>query len=618
MRRLLLLVSLPLSINLQAQMGAMTGCSYPARKLVSVTDTVPSSFTFTDVTNANISTVYTSNTITVSGINTPTHISISGGTFNVNSGSYGSTKTTVSNGDVVSIRNTSSGSFSTTVNSVLTIGGVTDTYSITTVSLDSVPNAFVFTDVTGATTSTVYTSNTVTISGMNSAATIRITGGTYSKNGGGYVSAQGTINNGDNVSVRVTSSSSSSTAVNATVTIGGVSDAYTVTTGAAPPAFTLDSVKSYFDRVYLSRDAKTNRAGTLQAVQGDDVLSIKETAQNTGSRAEFTTGTPTNPITGGTQSSTFAVPGVGTRTYPKYDTAYGGSVDIFNGRNKYYESIHADVGLPLEMWLITRTKPTIVYEFEASGFGGFGWRRNTFGALLQWAGQSSEYTRANDGTSFPNIMELAVMHFVMHSNKTMAVRMTDSRGDLVFQDSLTIGSGTYYMRNQYFGSNGHPDNFDFGGALIKYGELNPSQRTKILNGLKTYYPIGLKPDKPHCIPTIATSGSGSGVTWTVTLNYNNAGTGSAIDLSATTIRWYYADQNAAYSGGNWLDFQGIIRTTDANTLSLTRTLANTLTGGRYVIPGDNNTLMSVDADCYSLSGLHHKPVPSAPVYNNQP
>jgi hypothetical protein len=483
---------------------------------------------------------------------------------------------------------------------------------------DTVPSPFAFTDVTGATISTVYTSNTATISGLTGTATIRVTGGTISKNGGAFSSAQNTITNGNTVAVRVTSSASYSTAVNAVVTIGGVSDTYTVTTGTAPVTFTRDSINYYFSRAYWSVDAKTDRAATSQATNGQDVLAIKETAQNTGSRAEFTGGTLANPITGGTQSSTFAVPGVGTRSYPKYDTSYGGSVDIFNGRNKYYESIHSDVGLPLEVWILTRTKPTIVYEFEASGFGGQGWRRNTFGALLQWAGQSSEYTRANDGTSFPNIMELAVMHFVMHANKTMAVRMTDSRGDLVFQDSLTIGSGTYYMRNQYIGSNGHPDNFDLYGTLIKYGELNPTQRTKILNGIKTYYPIGLKPDKPYCIPTISTSGSGSGVTWTVSLNYNNAGTGSAIDLATTTIRWYYADQNAAYSGGNWLDFQGIIRTTDGTVTTLTRTLANTLTGGRYIIPGDNNTLMSVDADCYSLSGLHHKAVPSAPVYNNQP
>lgn len=96
--------------------------------------------------------------------------------------------------------------------------------------LDTAPSAFTFTDVTGATTATVYTSNTITLAGMNAAAAITITGGTYSINGGAFVSTAGSVVNNDTVRARVTSSGSASTAVNAVVTIGGVSDTYTVTT----------------------------------------------------------------------------------------------------------------------------------------------------------------------------------------------------------------------------------------------------------------------------------------------------------------------------------------------------------------------------------------------------
>lgn len=110
--------------------------------------------------------------------------------------------------------------------------------------VDTTPNAFTFTDVTGATVSTVYTSNTITVSGINSPAAISITGGTYSITGGGYTSASGTVNSGDLVTVRATSSSSNSTAVNAVLTIGTVSDTYTVTTAAPAVTTTLNPATS--------------------------------------------------------------------------------------------------------------------------------------------------------------------------------------------------------------------------------------------------------------------------------------------------------------------------------------------------------------------------------------
>lgn len=106
------------------------------------------------------------------------------------------------------------------------------TITATITDLDHTPAAFTFTDVTGATVATVYTSNTVTISSIAEPVAVSITGGTYSVNGGSYTSSAGKIQNGDTVAVRVTSSGSAATAVNAALTVGGVSDTYTVTTAA--------------------------------------------------------------------------------------------------------------------------------------------------------------------------------------------------------------------------------------------------------------------------------------------------------------------------------------------------------------------------------------------------
>ena len=105
---------------------------------------------------------------------------------------------------------------------------------------DTTPNAFTFTAQTGAVVSTPTTSNTITVSGINAAAAISISGGsgTYSKNGGAYVSTAGTVVAGDTVSVRVTSSGSASTPVTTTLTIGGVNGVFSVTTASAGATIT--------------------------------------------------------------------------------------------------------------------------------------------------------------------------------------------------------------------------------------------------------------------------------------------------------------------------------------------------------------------------------------------
>lgn len=108
-------------------------------------------------------------------------------------------------------------------------GGATQTGLVAT---DNTPAAFSFTDVPVASFDTVYTSNTITVSGINGHAPISVTGGEYSVDGRSFTSAAGVVENGQAVRVRVTSSADGLTAVEAVLTIGGVSDTYTVTTQA--------------------------------------------------------------------------------------------------------------------------------------------------------------------------------------------------------------------------------------------------------------------------------------------------------------------------------------------------------------------------------------------------
>lgn len=105
-----------------------------------------------------------------------------------------------------------------------------------TCSADSTPDAFAFTDVTGVTASTVSTSNTITITGINTSVTVSFStsGGSdheYSKNGGAWTAVGNTtaVNN-DTFAVRLTSNATALGTAAITLTAGGVSDTYTVTT----------------------------------------------------------------------------------------------------------------------------------------------------------------------------------------------------------------------------------------------------------------------------------------------------------------------------------------------------------------------------------------------------
>ncbi len=121
----------------------------------SQSDFIPDAFSFTPQTGAALNTVATSNTITVSGINSASPISIVGGTYKINSGSYTSSPGTVSIGDVadtVTVQRTSSGSYGTQTTATLTIGGVAGAFGVTTLAQTTYTGP---TATTGSATATV-------------------------------------------------------------------------------------------------------------------------------------------------------------------------------------------------------------------------------------------------------------------------------------------------------------------------------------------------------------------------------------------------------------------------------------------------------------------------------
>lgn len=144
-----------------------------------------------------------------------------------------------------------------------TLGG----YSLAT--SDTTPSAFSFVDVTGATISTVYTSAAVTPAGYDAPSPVSVVGGEYSINNGPWVTAAGTMYPYDSVRARVTSSASASTAVDSTVTLGGVSDTYTVTTAAPAAAFNTTPKVGSYTFSNGNRTAAANASPANTSVIGD-------------------------------------------------------------------------------------------------------------------------------------------------------------------------------------------------------------------------------------------------------------------------------------------------------------------------------------------------------------
>lgn len=229
------------------------------------TDSTPDAFTFVDVTGATISSTVTSNAITVAGIDTAADISITGGSYSINSGAFTTDAGTVSNGDTVQVQVETDLGTVVTTSAVLTIGGVADTFSATT--FDTLPDNILFTDQIEVGLNTTVVSNDITVSGIQLETVVSISGGEYSINGGAFTSADGTINNGDEIRVQVVSSNVANTTVSATLSLGllaGLSteDTFDVTTVAV-----VDTTPNAFDFVDVT-------GATIDSIETSNTVTI--------------------------------------------------------------------------------------------------------------------------------------------------------------------------------------------------------------------------------------------------------------------------------------------------------------------------------------------------------
>jgi hypothetical protein len=101
---------------------------------VTTQDQTPNAFSFTDQTGVALSTLTTSNSLTINGITGTVNVSVSGSgspQIRINGGSW-VTSGTITNGQSLQVRLTSSASYSTANSATVTVGSGSDNWSVTT------------------------------------------------------------------------------------------------------------------------------------------------------------------------------------------------------------------------------------------------------------------------------------------------------------------------------------------------------------------------------------------------------------------------------------------------------------------------------------------------------
>jgi len=268
----------------------VTGSTGTVTKQVIVTvlspDSEPDLFTFATVENAELSTSYTSETVTISGLGTVgTVVSVdvtatNGAETSVNGGAFSTATKTISNGQTLRVRMTSSANYNTNKVTTVTVGSVSNTWTILTKAPPSqIPNAFSFNDVTEAPLQTYTNSNIVTITGITQSTTVTspTNGFETSVNGGAFSTAAKTISNGQTLQLRVLTTNVLGETKSTTVIVGGGSPvSWNVTN-----VLVADSSPNFFDIIdVIGANPSTLTSSLPVTITGINVPSTVTTTNN--------------------------------------------------------------------------------------------------------------------------------------------------------------------------------------------------------------------------------------------------------------------------------------------------------------------------------------------------
>lgn len=259
-----------------------------------VPDTTPDAFSFGYKNNIVPSTNgVVSNGIVISGINTATPISVTGGTFTVDGGAA----VNVNNGQTVVVTMDASANYGDVSTATVTIGDVNGTFKVFTQAEDKIPDSFSFNSVAdvNATATPTVDSNQITISGINTTLPISIVDGNYSKNSGGFTDVDGTVGNGDTITVQVAASSEYETTTTATLRVGNTLYPFSVTTMSNPvvPDSTPNDF-SFATKLNQAVDTDVESNVTVSGINQDVAISVTNGTYGIGGAGVLTDGNVSN------------------------------------------------------------------------------------------------------------------------------------------------------------------------------------------------------------------------------------------------------------------------------------------------------------------------------------
>ena len=176
-------------------------------------DNSPDPIQFESIFNADLLTEYTTAVKTISGLQVATTATATNGAqLRINGGAWTAGPASISNGDTIQLKMTSSGNYVTLKTTTILMGDGNATWKITTKSQgNNVPNPFTFNTVNDAPILTYILSNVVTITGITGVSVVtaptsnNIPGFLFeaSVDGGAWTSLAQTITNGQTLQLRL-------------------------------------------------------------------------------------------------------------------------------------------------------------------------------------------------------------------------------------------------------------------------------------------------------------------------------------------------------------------------------------------------------------------------------
>ncbi|MDF9799559.1 N-acetylneuraminic acid mutarotase [Catalinimonas alkaloidigena] len=217
-------------------------------------DDTPEDFTFTLQNDVAINTKVISNAVKISGLKEggTADAVVQNGHILLNDKLVEDSVTQVKNGDQLQLQLTSGSDYMDTVSTKITIGTLVK--SFTAISDNYIPEAFSFTAQKDVAVDSFYTSNTITVSGIPYETPLKIEDGIIIKNGKELESDTTSVKNGDELAVKLLSSSEFEASTSALVDINGISASFSITTDDySPDPFSFTPIENAKrDSVYTS------------------------------------------------------------------------------------------------------------------------------------------------------------------------------------------------------------------------------------------------------------------------------------------------------------------------------------------------------------------------------